>query len=285
MHHRKQSSIAGLRFFHNWIKRTIITDAASYLKKNYNIHNIKLLDLAVGKGGDMQKWYDSGIYNVVGIDIDDNSINGKGGAKDRYRQFKQQINKPVDYSFFVFDLSNPDNVAKIDNIIGDRKFNIISCQFAIHYFFRDPVALDTFMNIVSRYMDNNALFVGTTMNGLKLTDMFSKYGNTIERDLYSFKNLSNANVDANAYGNKYIVSLGKTNANKNDKHYFSEKPSEEYIFDINELTKVANKYGLIFAGSESFDIWYNNYHKKNEMSASEKEFSFLNISFAYKKTI
>ena len=72
---RRFSSIINLRRFHNWIKRTIIKETVEILKNTYDIKDIALLDLAVGRGGDINKWYDSGIYNVVGIDIDDKSIN------------------------------------------------------------------------------------------------------------------------------------------------------------------------------------------------------------------
>lgn len=281
MKDRKKSSIAGLRFFHNWIKRTTIEDAATFLKRNYGVHNIKLLDLAVGKGGDMRKWYDSHIYDVVGIDIDDASINDKGGAKDRYQQFKREVNRPTNYSFHVFDLSNPENIPKIDKIIGDKKFNVVSCQFAIHYFFRSPESLDTFMNIVTRYMDKNAIFIGTTMDGEKIRQMFTQYGETVNKELYSLKNLSDL-TSKSPYGNTYIASLGKT---EGEEHYFVDKPSEEYMFDINELKRVADKYGLIFAGVESFDKWYNDYPKRGLVSQQEKEFSFMNLSFAFKKSI
>ena len=280
-HKRKHSSIAGLRFFHNWIKRSIIDDAALYLKRNYGIRDVKLLDLAVGKGGDMRKWYDSRIYDVIGIDIDEKSIDGKGGAKDRYHQFKREVNRPTNYSFYAFDLSDPTNVPKIDKIIGNKKFNVISCQFAIHYFFRDSTSLRTFMDIVSRYMDKNAIFIGTTMDGEKVRQMFAQHGNTINKELYSLKNLSDPS-NQQIYGNRYIASLGKT---EGEEHYFSEKPSEEYMFDINELQRVASKHGLIFAGKESFDKWYDDYPKRGSMTEQEKEFSFLNISFAFKKSI
>jgi len=281
MRDRKKSSIAGLRFFHNWIKRTMIDDAVMYLKHNYGIHDVKLLDLAVGKGGDMRKWYDSRVYDVVGIDIDDDSVNGKSGAKDRYQQFKREVNRSTNYNFHVFDLSDPANIPKIDEVIGNKKFNIISCQFAIHYFFRDPESLDTFMKIVTRYMDKNAIFIGTTMDGSKIRELFVQNGNTVSRELYSLKNLTDLS-NKDPYGNKYIVSLGKT---EGEEHYFSDEPSEEYMFDIDELQRVANKYGLIFAGKESFDKWYNDYPKRGLVSQKETEFSFLNLSFAFKRSI
>lgn len=280
MYQRRKSSIANLRFFHNWIKRSTIDDAVKYIRQNYDVSNIKLLDLAVGKGGDMRKWFDSGIYDVVGIDIDDQSINGENGAKDRYRKFKNQVRRNLNYSFYVLDLSDPKSIPKLDKILSNQKFNIVSCQFAIHYFFRSPEALDTFTNIATRYMANNALFIGTTMDGIKVQELLDRNNNIIKKNLYSIEGVNN-NKDK-IYGRTYKVSLGRPE--KKEEHYFSEKPSIEYMVDIEELERVAKKYSLIFAGKQSFEQWYSDYPKRGNMNPQEREFSFLNFSFAFKKS-
>jgi mRNA (guanine-N7-)-methyltransferase len=277
---RKHSAIINLRSFHNWIKSQTILDAANYLRNTHSVNDIKLLDLAVGKGGDMWKWHNAKINNVVGIDIDDNSINGENGAKDRYKRFRFRGGK--NYSFHVFDLSNPKNIPKIDKIIGDKKFNIISCQFALHYFFRSPEALNTFMTIATKYMDKHAFFVGTTMDGNLIKKMFDKHGILIEKDLYYFEKMDDSSHKDTAYNNTYKVALGQK---EGEVHYFSEKASIEYMVDIEELKEVCKKYGLIFAGQQNFEEWYKNYPKKHKkpLSKEEQEFSFLNFSFAFKK--
>lgn len=166
---RQSSSIYNIRLFHNWIKRELLKEAANYLLTNYNVKKIKLLDLAVGKGGDIQKWYDLGIMEVVGFDINDESINGKFGAKHRYDELVQKLkreNKQIpNYNFYVFDLSDNKNVSEINKILNNNKFDIISCQFAIHYFFKNETSLNSFIEIINNNKSENSFFIGTTMNG------------------------------------------------------------------------------------------------------------------------
>lgn len=60
------NNFTNMRKFHNWIKRKM------YNKYTRGISN--LLELAVGKSGDLDKWYKNKITNVVGYDIDQDSI-------------------------------------------------------------------------------------------------------------------------------------------------------------------------------------------------------------------
>ncbi len=280
---RRLSSIINLRRFHNWIKRTMIKETVEILKNTYDIKDIALLDLAVGKGGDINKWYYNDIYNVVGIDIDDKSINGYQGAKERYNKLLNKVKKkdmPIPkYNFYVYDLSDPDNINHIDYHLRDKKFNIVSCQFAIHYFFRDEESLDTLLKIISMYIDKHGFFIGTTMDGSKVNQMFMN-GNIIDKKLYYLENKTNLEDSVSFYGNRYIASLGEK---EGETHYFVDKPSEEYMVDIQELTRMCKKYNLRFIGTTHFEKWYDIYIKHNNkyLSKEEKEFSFLNFSYVF----
>jgi hypothetical protein len=66
---RQSSSIIALRDLHNWIKRTFINNIAHLFKGKVN-----LLDIAVGRGGDIDKWNKAGIANVFGFDVSEESI-------------------------------------------------------------------------------------------------------------------------------------------------------------------------------------------------------------------
>ena len=101
---RHESSIINIRYFHNWIKTRLIQESVKYLKEN-QLGNPVLLDLAVGKGGDMGKWYRNGVYDVLGIDIDRESIKGKNGAIHRYKKMIRSSKHRLNYRFYVFDLS------------------------------------------------------------------------------------------------------------------------------------------------------------------------------------
>jgi mRNA (guanine-N7-)-methyltransferase len=273
---RKESSIINIRKFHNWIKRELINESCEYLKENYNKSEIWLLDLSCGKGGDIIKFYDNGITRVIGFDIDKKSIDE---ARKRFSNLifqlkKNGVTKLPDYRFYTMDLSDKNNLEKIKLILKNSKFNIVNCQFAIHYFFKTDATLNTFMTIVSSYIDKDGFFIATTMNGNKIAELFKK-NNIIKNDI--FKIVNGTNNIISPYGNKYIVSLGK----ETDKeHYFAGKDSEEFLVYIGELKNVCDKFGLMFIGSTEFENWYNKFGN-DILTKNEKEFSYLNFSFTF----
>lgn len=275
---RKESSIYNIRVFHNWVKRELINQVCSYLHDIHDVKDISLLDLSCGKGGDINKFLDAGIMEVVGFDIDEASILE---ARKRYNELINQLksknirNLPK-YEFYVMDLSKVESINKISEILHNRKFNIVSCQFAIHYFFKDMESLNNILTITENHIDNNGYFIGTTMNGVTIRNLLKK-NSAIGNDIF---NISYNNFTNSMYGNKYTVSLGKSS---DTDHYFSNKPSIEYLVDIDELKKMSNNHNLIFVGTINFSEWYNSY-KRNLLRNNEKEFSFLNFSFIFKKS-
>lgn len=272
---RQSSSIYKLRIFHNWVKRELISQTCNYLRENYDV-DIALLDLSCGRGGDLMKYYNNNILDVVGFDIDENSIIE---AKKRYHEMINQLKRKnvknlPKYEFNVIDLSQPSNLPKIKNILNNKKFDIVSCQFAIHYFFKNKESLENLIKIVHYYLNKNGFFIGTTINGNIVKELFTD-NSIITSDIFKLENKTVVTNDP--YGNKYLVYLGK----ESDKgHYFVNKPSEEYLVDIDELKKVCSKYNLMFVGTIEFERWYSLFNK-NILSDSEKEFSFLNFSFVF----
>jgi len=277
---RKQSSIINLRTFHNWTKRELLNQTCSTLISETD-QPITLLDLSCGKGGDMNKWYDNKIMHVVGFDIDSASIDE---GRSRYAQLINNLKRknvkqlPV-YEFYVMDLSDSNNLVKIAKVLHNKKFNIVSCQFAIHYFFKNENSLMTFMTIVNTYINTPGFFIATTVDGLSVVEKLhnkSSIGNSI----YSIEKKYNEPI-LSPYGNTYLVGLGEES---DTEHYFANKKSEEYIVDIEELKKVCEKMNLLYVGSIDFETWYKSFGK-NIMSQNEIEYSFLNFSFVFKKTV
>ena len=75
-----------MRDFHNlYVKRRIIEGVAK--------PGETLIDLAVGKAGDMSKWIAAHLRFILGIDISrDNIENRKDGACARYLNYKKRFN-------------------------------------------------------------------------------------------------------------------------------------------------------------------------------------------------
>lgn len=262
---KHKSQIFNLRKFHNWIKLQLLTSVVEKTKS----HKIKLLDLSVGRGGDIHKWNQLKINKVVGIDIDEKSI------EEAKRRYHKKTNSVTKLDLHVFDLRNYDSNKYIQKNYGDITFDIVSCQFALHYFFESKDIFDNLIKMVSRRLKNNGFFIGTTLNGKKIKELLC---DNVKRKLLS---LNKYYHDESLYGQKYGMKIGQIN--KTGTSYFDVKgESIEYLVDIKEMIRVCKKYDLKLIEIKSFRKLYDNY-KTYILSKEEKQISFLYFSFIFKK--
>ena len=132
------SEILHLRNLNNWIKSVLI---GKHMAKGHGV-----LDLACGKGGDLNKFKIGGVALYVGIDIAGQSVRdavkryggdgGKGGARGPMR---------FPATFCVGDFC----VCDLDATLPpELKFHLVSCQFALHYSFSsEETALRLLRNV------------------------------------------------------------------------------------------------------------------------------------------
>ena len=160
-----------------------------------------LLDLACGQSGDMSRWISAGYKFVLGIDlVKENIYKGNEGAYARllkeYGKFNKSRGKET--SMFLnavfaagdcaLDIksgtagvdeeskeilkivmsSNPRITKPYYKYIagkGANKFDVITCMFAIHYFFENQKKLEGFLNNVSSNLKKDGVFICTFMDG------------------------------------------------------------------------------------------------------------------------
>ena len=127
--YKKSKTTSDMRQFHNKVKGYLIEYAST-------IESGTMLDMAVGKGGDIRKWYyNDRITFVLGIDISKDNIENKvDGACKRY--IEEQKSKPskIQAIFLTGDLSkniqngeaynNTQTIAISDAILGKGSKNI-----------------------------------------------------------------------------------------------------------------------------------------------------------------
>ena len=124
----------GLKYFHNEIKRKLIASAAKEFKDPC------LIDLAVGKGGDLRKWSATDIKFVLGIDLSaDNLENPYDGACSRYVKLCQDQERNPRFklkAMFVYGdcskkIKPEHNNPKSDAMLGERSNQIVQAVFGI----------------------------------------------------------------------------------------------------------------------------------------------------------
>ena len=243
---RSESTIIGMRDFHNWIKLVLISNVITHYLQNNQNKSIALLDIAVGRGGDLAKWNKAGVDYVYGFDASDKSINSTDpddpGAKERLSNFKGLRIKDV--QFEVGNALQPNN--GISNFLKKNSlpgFQIVSCQFALHYFFKTESTVKTVLKTVSDNLVKGGYFIGTTIDSEKVKLLFKP----IKEKVYTSKifriQRNFPKTLTKDFGNEYSFTIFDTQDKNN---YFNTIGiSTEYLVNFKKLEEIANEFGLI----------------------------------------
>lgn len=236
-----------IRSFHNNIKRNLIYQIAN----NGN----SLFDIGVGRGGDIFKWSNSGVKNVIGIDIEDCYIDE---AMRRFKDSKLKRN----YKFYNDSSMLWEKYGKFDNV---------SCQFALHYFCKDLETLNTFFYQISKIINPGGYFVGTVPDGDKISELLNISAVFQNKAGYIKKEYN----EINRIGDRIKYSMIGT-------LYFGDKTlSSEYLVFKETIEKTANKFNFKLIFWKSFEE-FDDINKTN-MIPDFKDLSFLNSAFMFKK--
>lgn len=255
-----------MRKFHNKVKTNLIYDSI-YLNRRNRIP-VSLLDIGVGRGGDIFKWDKCNIHEVVGYDIDQQYIRE---CNERFTN--SNLNCKRNYNFYC--------CPSIDILLQKQPvkiFDIVSCQFAIHYFFKNEQTIVSLVRTISHCLKKDGKFIGTFMDG----DSILKLKLENQDDKLHFKNsafLLNIDNNNNTYGRKMDVYIADT-------LYFGEKSvSNEYLVSFKLLHNICNNFNLKLIKYKPFIEYYKNHNNEQifVMDNDHKQCSFLYSSFEFIK--
>jgi hypothetical protein len=186
-YHKGNSKLAkSMRWYHNIVKSALIY---LYCSPQYNRNNkVSVLDMACGRGGDIQKYYFTKIKNYVGVDIDYSSLHSpNNGAISRYNNDRAKRPDFPSMTFIqadagaILDVASqkkalfgmgPDNVKLLEKYFGNEKikYDRVSCQFAIHYFFKSNTTWNNFKTNLKNHIKDGGYFFFTTFDAHKLIE-------------------------------------------------------------------------------------------------------------------
>lgn len=199
-HSRSEYYLKEMKSFHNFVKGRLL-DHISQEKKRPHI-----LDLCCGKLGDLYKWKNQKANFVLAIDSCPGGLDNynDGGsvrallAQEHNSNFKRlnsnlmvvlgDCSKPINtgeagltalneyYLKVLYGQVDLSDYTKMGRLAGRalQKFDIVTCHFAIHYFFSDYDRLTGFLNNVHQNLKTNGYFIGTCLDGVTLYDKLNK---------------------------------------------------------------------------------------------------------------
>ncbi|KAL4457714.1 hypothetical protein ABPG75_012579 [Micractinium tetrahymenae] len=218
---RAQGPGAPLKKFHNTIKRQLINRFATGADS--------LLDFACGRGGDIWKWIDAGIPRVMGVDLSPGEIEE---ARKRFAEARaKRPDQPLDYQF----VDSPS--LGLEEWREPRQYDVVTCMFAIHYFFVSEAALKQFLHNVSINLKEGGYFIGTVPDG-KRVNACIKHGKKFASPMLTIE--AHWQGNPGCFGSPYICAIGDT-VTGGEK---GTQGSYEYLVYSNVLVGVAAQYGL-----------------------------------------
>jgi SAM-dependent methyltransferase len=324
-----------LHFHNHWIKKRTLFERYHDRKHN-TFKNLKLLEIGCGQGGDLHKWIENKFALVVGVDNnEDNLLNSDhgiykrmyelvgsdkeflrldfnkqkmifvmldGGVKWEKAAFKNIKSKELKHlGETVMGVNNKEKernpiIKHFHNVLNEG-FDVVSCQFAIHYFFQNKTKFDNFVNNVVNSLVVGGEFIGTCLDGVLVDNLLSSKNTSLVRGNINDKVVwqIEKKYDTFVSSSKNDENLGK----QIDVYVESiNQIIPEYLVDFGMLQRALRTHNIVLKESGSFKELFEELliHKKNknkinwalqsaatEMCDVLKEYSFLNRWFVFEK--
>lgn len=241
---RNQSRILYMRNFNNWIKGMLISE---YFNKQDKVHgsSSRVLDICCGKGGDLMKWMKANVRHVICADLAETSIEQ---CQHRYNEIlnRSSNDRGFDPIFTAEFITADCTKVRLREKYKDPsiQFDLVSCQFALHYSFESLPQAECMMRNVSECLKTGGYFIGTIPDTNDLVSRWQKSdGNTFGNEVYNIEFFCDKEKPP-LFGAKYNFQLeGVVNC-------------PEFLVYMPLLTKLAAKYGLELVKFERFDKYY-----------------------------
>lgn len=211
-----------LKKFHNDIKRQLISFCSKHAEKH--------LDIACGRGGDLDKWLDAKIKHVDGVDISPQEIEF---AKERRAivMGRRNPNFAPEYNFTARD------DVTTGHIEWDAAYNSVSCMFSAHFFFESEAHFRHFLDNSARALVDGGLFYGTVTSGERISQLLGHeavYSSDLLRIVRTWSE------PAAVFGAGYTFSLAQTVTEGHE----VRDGCMEFLVDFSVFTALCAEYHL-----------------------------------------
>jgi len=249
---RTQSRIIRLRSFNNWLKSVLIE---RYTRVGYSV-----LDFACGKGGDLNKWTRAKISNYVGCDTADQSL----------VQLADRWNSLPEPRYAATLLCGDCFAVHLASYLPpEMEFDVVSCQFAVHYAFESEQRVRRMLRNVSERLKPGGIFLGTTIDSNVLIRKLHaapglEFGNAVYYVKFDDRHASKQFDIRNPFGIRYYFTLDENVVD-----------CPEFVVHFDTFTALADEYALELIERENFHEFYENAMKER---ASLERFKHMKVT-------
>jgi ribA/ribD-fused uncharacterized protein len=277
-----------------------VYDFHNRIKEDLYKQNVKkddtLLELAVGRAGDLNKWKRIRASKVVGVDISLSNITSPAqGAAVRYITDKRK--NPRDYlppclfvegdmtTFPLFEQEDKYMAILTGAQTGSTKylqafekldkFDAISCQFAMHYACETEETFRAFAKNIQKY--GRDIFFGTCSDGKSIYSLLvgkktQMFGSEKQMCGDYTKEYDDRDTWTEEFGMPVKVNLESF-----------DKPAIEYLVPFEKVTQILEEHGYDLVESALFSELYSS-QTGITLTPEQQVFSFLNRTFVFRRS-
>lgn len=267
--------------FHNRIKDRLY-------KENVTAGNT-LLELAVGRAGDLYKWMNVRPSRIVGVDVTETNFSSpRQGAC--VRVIKERARSTVPPILFVpADMTKnldtqdhpylrilrgeePGTTPYLKQFEGLKEYDAISCQFAIHYACSSE---DTFRTFVKNL--KGKVFFGTCLDGQSVYSLLlHKPGHIFRSGSRVYAEFTKNYADGEGWKEEFGMGIRVLLES-------FEKPSEEYLVPFERCREILAESGFALAHTETFGELYSQ-QADVRLATDQQDFCFLHRAFVFRRS-
>lgn len=122
-----------------------------------------LVDVACGRGGDLQKWGAAGVKRVVGVDV------SRAQVAEARRRAAQACADPMMPA--VEFLETPPGLEALDAAVTPGTADVACCMFALNYFWRNAGQAQRALDRIARALKRGGRFVGVCADGARVMQL------------------------------------------------------------------------------------------------------------------
>lgn len=262
-----------LRRFNNWIKSvlisTVVAAVRTTLKDPAKLHAV---DLCCGRGGDLLKWQH---LHPAFVYMTDASVACVAEAAARYSTSEGQSLKSgggkqrgFPAHFAVHDAFDAASGLRND-LVRRGPYQLISCQFSMHYGCRTEASMRTFVRAVADSLAVRGRFIGTTVSDAELLSRAKARGAAFGNDVYhvrfaedAFAQVAAADFDPArlTFGVAYATTVER-----------SVQDMAEYVVPWNAFVQLCAAHRLRLVSEDNFLHFYDEHKATAEGQALLRE--------------
>lgn len=262
------------------------TNAVSFIK--YKLFEMvfegktdsSVIDLAVGKGQDLNKYTKNKVARLLGIDIDRIALNE---LLTRYYDMLNSRNSNINMNISIMrqDLTEPaaeifERIKSLWQVNGEFKYpDVVICNLAIHYFIKNIGELANLGTLLKSLMPSGSVFMYTTFNGKAIYDLLesSPNGEWLVQNLGAVKYRI-----LKKYQSKQFHEFGLTIQAKLP--FTGEELYEENLVDVELVNHILGDMGFKVVKSGSFADFFpilKSEHPMVNAKLDEDDLKFISL--------